>query len=42
MTAVETKIADIINLREETDYNTKISGVEFKYFVRADYNKTYK
>ena len=39
MTAIETKIPDVINLREETDYNTKISGVEFNYFVTIDYNK---
>ena len=36
------KIPDVSGVVKKTDYNTKISHIEKKYFITFDYNKLTK
>lgn len=36
---VERKIPDVSSLAKETDYNSKKSGIEGKFFTSSDFNK---
>ena len=39
LSAVENKIPDVSSLVKKTDCEAKISDIESKYFIAADYNK---
>ena len=39
LTAIENKIPDVRNLVKKADYDRKISDIESKLIITADYNK---
>ena len=39
LTIVRNKTLDVSNIFKKTDYDTKVSDIEFEYSTTADYNK---